>query len=137
MMCPTCQAETDFSLHIPSIIEHKGEEILQDDHVAVTLRDGTRVALRYPNGEDQLAVWNDKPNANEAEQNTVMIERCLVDHVGNRREFALNLGLADRRKIVAALDTGPKVTFKEVKLPCHNCEAELPLLFGWADLLLV
>ena len=109
----------------------------------VTLRDKTVVALHYPLGKDQKFVYDTNEELSPAGYNTRMIARCIdtVDG-GPLREtmatsYALELGMADRRKIVTALAGGPSVKFKEVEVPCTECGEAIPFAFGWADLLWV
>lgn len=136
--CPSCGAESDIAVHIPSMVEVHG--LPREDHpyVTVKLRSGTDLTLHYPTGEDQLYVYEMKADATDAEQNTFMIERCIeTDIKMPKREFARNLSMADRRKIVDALQKGPSLRFKEVEVSCQSCNSKIPFAFGWADLLFV
>jgi len=139
--CPTCQAANDITVDVEGLIEVKplaGEPVTK-----VTLRDKTVVALHYPLGKDQKFVYDTNEELSPAGYNTRMIARCIdtVDG-GPLREtmatsYALELGMADRRKIVTALAGGPSVKFKEVEVPCTECGEAIPFAFGWADLLWV
>lgn len=136
--CPTCGAYTDIEVHIPSMVEITGLPEEGNPYVTVTLRKGEKITLHYPTGEDQLYVYDVKADANEAEQNTFMIERCIETDVRMpKREYARMLSIADRRKIVDALQKGPSLRFKEVEVSCQSCNSVIPFAFGWADLLFV
>jgi hypothetical protein len=139
--CPTCQAANDINVDVEGLIEVKpleGEPLTK-----VALRDKTVVTLHYPLGKDQKFVYDTNEELSPAGYNTRMIARCIdtVDG-GPLREsmantYALELGMADRRKIVTALAGGPSVKFKEVEVPCTECGEAIPFAFGWADLLWV
>lgn len=139
--CPACDEANDIEVDIEGIIdvtELKGEPVTQ-----VTLRDGRKVDLHFPLGKDQKFVYDTKEETSQAGYNTRMIARC-IDAVDDRplrehesHKFALELGMADRRKIVTALAGGPSVKFKEVEVPCTECGEAIPFAFGWADLLWV
>jgi hypothetical protein len=141
--CPEC-GET-FNAHVPIrgvVVIHRLEED-NEPYVDVTLRDGSIVHLRYPNGEDQMSLFQGKEvaNRNTSERNTLLLGRC-IDHVDgktirNTTEYARNLGMADRRTLVDALGEGPRVEFKEVEVPCPECSIELPFKLSWADLLFI
>ena len=136
LVCPSCEGTNDVDVHIPSIINKVGS-MLESDTFEVKLRDGSTIELRYPTGTDQLQVLSEKKGATDQERNSFMLQRCIVSNVGNPREFVLSAGMADRRAMVDALGQGPRVEFKEVKVPCSHCNEILPFMFSWADLLLV
>lgn len=139
--CPTCLAANDITVDVEGLIEVKALE--GEPVTKVVLRDKTVVTLHYPLGKDQKFVYDTNEELSPAGYNTRMIARCIdtVDG-GPLREtmatsYALELGMADRRKIVTALAGGPSVKFKEVEVPCTECGEAIPFAFGWADLLWV
>jgi len=136
LICPACQGYNDIEVDIPELVERTGGPV-DSIETTVKLRNGNEVKLHYPTGADQLFAWSQKPGATDQERNTYLIQRCVVTDVGNRHDWALKLGMADRRKVMAALAEGPAITFKEVKVPCVHCGEDLPVVFSWADLLLV
>jgi hypothetical protein len=141
VVCPSCEEPNDLHVDVEGLIEItplEGEPVTE-----VTLRDGRVVALHYPTGKDQRFVYDTKEELGQASLNTRMIARCIdtvdgievPDQAAHR--MALELGMADRRKIVDALAGGPSVKFKEVEVPCSACGENIPFAFGWADLLWV
>lgn len=141
--CPACQALNDFTINVRDLVNINGLRSTTPTAV-VPLRGkkhkGKKVLVHYPTGEDQLFAWrahDDK--ATMVEMNTTIIERCVRtldgEPIMDRKDFALNLNAADRKTIVAAINDGPSVTFKEVPVTCSNCEANMPIVFGWSDLL--
>lgn len=139
--CPACDGANDITVDFEGLIEVT--ELKGEPGTRVTLRDGSKVDLHYPLGKDQKFVYDTKDDLTEAMANTRMIARCidtvderpLKEHEAHR--YALELGMADRRKIVTALAGGPSVKFKEVEVPCTECGEAIPFAFGWADLLWV
>lgn len=136
LRCPHCEALNDIEIDIPGMIVMKpmGTE---KPVTTVTLRDGKRITIRYPTGKDQMQVMLMKKGATEAEQNTFMLGRCIVnDNIPDRTKFARELGSADRRRLIEAMTSNaPSVSFKEVSVPCPSCNEAMPFAFGWADLL--
>jgi hypothetical protein len=141
--CPDCGAVFDAHVGVRGVVEvHRLEED-GDPYVDVELRDGSMVRLRYPNGEDQMSLFQGKDVAkkNSSERNTLLLGRCIdtVDGkaIRNAVDFARNLGMADRRTLMDTLGDGPRVEFKEVEVPCPECGSELPFKLSWAELLFI
>lgn len=139
--CPSCSGKNDIEVDVEGLLEVI--PLKEEPTFEVKLRDGRTVAMHYPLGKDQKAVYAGEADASQAELNTTMIARCIdtVDERPLREQaalkFARDMGMADRRKIVAALAAGPSVSFKEVEVPCTECGEAIPFAFGWADLLWV
>lgn len=136
VLCPHCEAVTDVEIDVPGLLDIRPMKT-PEPFTQVQLRDGKLITIRYPTGRDQMQVILSKKDPTMQEQNTAMIARCIVnDNIPNRGDFALKMGAADRRKLVAAMkDNAPSVTFKEVSVPCPSCSEPIPFAFGWADLL--
>jgi len=139
--CPECGETFNAHVGIRGVIDiHRLEED-DDPYTDVTLRDGSVIHLHYPNGEDQMSLFQGKEVAgkNSSERNTLLLGRCIESVDGkvirNAIDFARNLGMADRRTLIDALGKGPRVEFKEVEVPCPECGVELPFQLSWAELL--
>jgi hypothetical protein len=138
--CPECSGLNDIAIDVEGLT--KVTHFDGDPRIEVTLRDGRKLAIHYPLGKDQKFVYGAKEETSGPGYNTRMIARC-VDTVNaepffgeqSALKFALELGMADRRKIVTALASGPSVKFREVEVPCTECGEAIPFVFGWADLL--
>ena len=139
--CPTCDGSNDIEVDVEGLV--KVTKLEGEPTFTVKMRDGREVAAHYPIGADQKFVYDTKEETSQAGYNTRMIGRCIdtVDHQKMlphaAQRFALELGMADRRKIITALAGGPSVKFKEVEVPCTECGEAIPFAFGWADLLWV
>lgn len=135
--CPSCEALNDIMINLRAMLEVKGRVAPgEEPTVDVTLSTGQLVNFRYPNGLDQMQVYQTKRDASEPELNTFMLARCLQTKVGKApQDFIRNLSLPDRRNIVKTLSAAPSVAFKEVSVPCTSCNEMIPFAFGWADLL--
>lgn len=135
--CPMCGAGNEFTIHIPDYLDLRGLPEEDNIYVKVKLTDGSTLLCRYPTGADQSYTYSTKPDANDAERNTFMIERCIAETnlPLPAREFARKMSIPNRRAIVAALLGGPSLRFKEVSVLCSSCNEVIPFAFGWADLL--
>jgi hypothetical protein len=101
---------------------------------SVTLRDGTVIKLKQPNGTDSKFIA--KYAKNSAEQNTALISRCALVEYPDTLSWAKKLGIADRNALVKALldqKFGPQV--EEVNAPCGYCGEEISLAVDWVSLL--
>lgn len=134
--CPQCEQLNDFEVDIPDMLVIR-PMLTPDPWADVKLRDGRVIRVRYATGKDQLAVLQANGEATDAEMNTLMLGRCIVsDSIPDRTAFARELGVVDRKALVKALTgNAPDVSFREVSVPCPQCETEIPFTFGWADLL--
>jgi hypothetical protein len=137
IQCATCEAYNDFEIDIRGLMKYtdmKTEQPYSD----VTLKSGKVVRVRYVTGLDQIQVLSTNIKATDAEMNTKMLGRCIVDEtLPDKTSFARELGGGDRRRLISALlGNAPSVDFEEVKVPCPQCATEIPFVFGWADLLL-
>jgi len=78
---------------------------------------------------------------NVAEINTDMLAKCVIleedKTVEERKEWARNLSIKDRRTLTEALlavNIGPKL--REVNTQCASCGNDMPILLDWVSLLL-
>lgn len=142
MECPSCGALNDIDVDIPGLLKYTPMRT-EAPEATVKLRGNPKyphvksIVVRYPTGADQLHIYQEKKDASEAEINTAMLARCVKhDSVPDRRDFALSLGLADRKAAIKAIyDNQPSMSFEEVPVHCTSCNEAIPFVFGWADLL--
>lgn len=134
LTCPHCKQDTDLSIDIDEDFAVEGTEEDAAKEISVTLRNGKVVNFRHPNGADSKIIG--KRAKNVAEQNTLMISRCLMLDVPNKDEWARNLNIGDRTKIIDAIlavKIGPKAG--EVNDPCPSCGEQIILPLDWVSLL--
>jgi len=117
--------------------EFKRKEATFDvrEHLSVELSNGTTVKLRLPVGFDSQHVA--KKAKTTAEQNTLMIARCLIADKGvNVEEWAKSLNLKDRALVIKTLmENQPGPEIGEVNAQCATCGEDLNIVLDWASLL--
>lgn len=133
--CPHCKEETDLSVNVDKDFPIQGSEKDADEDIEVILRDGKKYKFRHPNGSDSREI--NRKAKTSAEQNTMMISRCIIDSpIRDSAAWARNLSIGDRNKIVDAIlekKIGPKVG--EVNDPCPSCGEQIILPLDWVSLL--
>ena len=132
--CPGCNGENDVNVDLSDTFPVLGttEEIRKIR--TSTLRDGTVVKLKQPNGGDSRFVA--KYAKTTAEQNTALISRCALIEVPDKLAWAKKLGLADRNALIKEImgqKFGPQA--EEVNAPCGHCGDNLSLSIDWVSLL--
>jgi len=132
--CQSCEASNDV---IVSLDEFERKQPKQDPQVPMkfTLANGEVVELRLPSGMDSQVT--SKKAKNVAEQNTLILARCLVSpNVKNTVDWAKGLGIKDRSMIIKALlDNQPGPQIGEVNAQCATCGEDLNIVLDWASLL--
>ena len=137
--CQKCHAFNDIEVQVEELLEYTGTDVRNPESRSVRLRDDTEVTFRFPKGKDVTAVAQGQNPLTPAEVDTELIAMVLHEVSGrkqaNPREWARNLGMADRRRIVEAINQQPTMKFKEVEVSCTSCGSAMPPVIGWADLL--
>lgn len=132
--CRSCESSNDVFV---SMDNFKRKEATFDvrEHLSVELSNGTKVKLRLPVGFDSQHVA--KKAKTTAEQNTLMIARCLVADKGvNVEEWAKSLNLKDRALVIKTLmENQPGPEIGEVSAQCATCGEDLNIVLDWASLL--
>lgn len=132
--CNSCTASNDVTV---SLDEFRNREVDIDPHepLKFTLNNGSQVELRLPSGADSEIVA--KKAKTVAEQNTLMLARCLLSpRVSSPQDWAKNLGLKDRNDLVKRLlESQPGPVIGEVNAQCATCGSDLNIVLDWASLL--
>lgn len=135
--CPHCAEASDLTFHL-SEIEITSPPLHQQEYF-VHLRDGRSAKLRLPNGDDQAKIY-EREDYTVAEQNSLMISRCVLELTGPDGaampvgpELGRSLGIADRKAIVKAMAAhtfGPQL--ENIKIIHEACgkETAVPLALG-------
>lgn len=134
LSCPHCSQDVDLSINLDEDFSIQGTEEDAERDISVVFKNGMEYQFRLPNGEDSLAIT--KKSKNLAEQNTLMISRCVTTPVQNKEAWARNLNIGDRTKVVNAIfdvKIGPKAG--EVNDPCPSCGKTINLPLDWVSLL--
>jgi hypothetical protein len=132
--CTTCGQSNDVFVDISTFPEKPLKEGV-GPKVSTTLKDGTVVEFRLPNGHDSLE--SVKVAKTTAEQNTFLLARCVTNVTGNTHIWAKELGMADRAKLIKTLlDAQPGPEIGEVEARCAECNETFAIMLDWASLLL-
>lgn len=132
--CNSCGQSNDVFVDISTFPEKPLKEGV-GPKVSATLKDGTIVEFRLPNGHDSLE--SVKVAKTTAEQNTFLLARCVTNVTGNTSIWAKELGMADRAKLIKTLlDAQPGPEIGEVEARCADCGETFAIMLDWASLLL-
>lgn len=133
--CPGCGDQLDITVDL-STLDTKELENPEKREFEVSLRKGAAI-VRLATGADQEAVM-DMGVATGAEENTLLLSRCVLSINGkkvNTREQVKQLGLADRKALIAFLaEQQPGPRYDEVKSKHEDCETEFPIYLAVDDL---
>jgi len=134
VICNSCQASNDIVVPITDF-ERKNEHIDVYKPLVGTLANGKTVSFRLPTGADSQYVA--KKAKNTAEQNTLMLARCVSsEDVKNAENWAKSLGIKDRANLVKILlDSQPGPQIGEVNAQCATCNEQIIFVLDWASLL--
>lgn len=135
-ICPGCGEKLDITIDL-STIETKKLADPEKREYEVPLRKGVAL-VRIPTVADSDAVM-EQPILNEAEQNTLILSRCVISISGKKvngsKDAVKKLGSSDRQAIVkffSEIQPGP--LYDEVKSKHEVCETEFPLFLTVDDL---
>ena len=132
--CSSCGQSNDVFVDISTFPEKPLKEGV-GPKVSTSLKDGTVVEFRLPNGHDSLEAL--KAAKTSAEQNTFLLARCVTNVQGSTTVWAKELGMADRSKLIKTLlDAQPGPEIGEVKARCADCGEPFEIMLDWASLLL-
>ena len=132
VICNSCSGSNDV---LVSVDEFPIKEATGDvrEPIKITLKNGTEVQFRLPNGLDSQIVA--RKGKTTAEQNTIMLSRCVIG-IDNAADWAKNLNMADRSEVISTLlDAQPGPQIGEVKAQCAHCSEDMIIMLDWASLL--
>ena len=135
--CGTCQSEQEVEI------------ILSVDFKIKTVEDPQKTLFTYRTAKDELIEWRPATGADQmealkrkgstvAEQNTVMLSRCIVKVNGELPLdpilFARSMSMRDRQGLLTDLVARQPDVDLTLTTKCVVCDADQTLAFGWADL---
>lgn len=136
LFCGNCQESNDVTINLDEDFKVEGTPDDMTRPIQVKLKDGSTVSFNYPTtGDSRYAT---KKGKTTAEQNTLIISRCLVSEMDrdSRESWAKKLSLVDRKKITKAINSAqPGPRMEEVKTQCAHCDEELTVVIDWVSLL--
>lgn len=137
IICPTCGEDFAATISLGAI----EPTTVTSGRLTVPMRKGGYAIVRYPNGADQAAMLA-IPKATDAERNTFLLGRCLVEvrdaqgtATPGSADLARSLGMGDIRTILkqlAATQPGPRLL--DVSIEHEACGGEVPLPLSVADI---
>jgi hypothetical protein len=137
ILCPHCGEDFVATISLGDI----QPQTVTSSRLTIPMRKGGCAIVRYPTGADQAAMLA-IPKATDAERNTFLLGRCLVEVRGAQgnvtagsADLAKSLGMGDIRTILkqlAATQPGPRLL--EVSIEHEACGGEVPLPLSVADI---
>lgn len=134
--CTECDTEQEFTLILSQDLKPKEVPDIEQS-VVYTTKKGDVLDVRAALGADQEETLG-KKGASLAEQNTILLSRCITKRNGelivNPLEYARGLGIKDRLALLDKLmERQPSVSL-DLKTTCVACSAEQNIALGWGDL---
>lgn len=134
--CTLCQVEQEFALLLDQDFKPKVVED-NDAHLQYTTRQGDTLDVRSAVGADQEEALGRK-GSSVAEQNTVLLSRCITKRNGelipDPLGYARALGIKDRLSLLDKLvERQPSISL-ELKTTCVSCGGEQRIGLTWGDL---
>lgn len=135
--CQNCQEQQQLTVVLSEDFPMESVPDVERTEFDFTTSKGDRIMYRPAIGADQMEALKRK-NATTAEQNTIILSRCIKevngDLVLDPLAYARNLSLRDRSGILADLLTHQPSVNMTVTVDCVACREEQVIPLGWADL---
>jgi hypothetical protein len=137
MTCQFCQQKQDLRLDLDEDFKPLPVKHVEDESFAYVTSRGERLTVRTATGADQQEVLSRK-GASNAEQNTILLARCIIDCEGevivDPIDFARAMSMRDRRALLdEMLARQPRVDLT-VTVNCVSCKEAQTVELGWMDL---
>jgi hypothetical protein len=134
-VCTMCTAEQTMGLILSEDLAPKQVDVVEMN--SFTTSKGDVLDFRAAVGSDQEEAVSRK-GATPAEQNTVMISRCVTKRNGeiivDPMQFARNMGMRDRQQLLQALVEMQPTINLELKTQCAACGGDQTVALGWGDI---
>jgi hypothetical protein len=136
--CPSCGESQDLTVVLSEDFPVQSVPDVERTEFDFVTSKGDRIVFRPAIGADQIEALKRK-NATMAEQNTVMLSRCMkrvnddpviVDPV----LYARKLSMKDRQALLGELVSHQPKVDMNVTVNCVSCREEQMIPLGWADL---
>jgi hypothetical protein len=135
--CQSCQEQQELTVVLSEDFPMDVVADVERTEFDFTTSKGDRVLYRPAVGADQMEALKRK-NATSAEQNTIMLSRCIKEVNGalvvDPMAYARNLPLRDRNGLLAELVSRQPTVNMTVTVDCVACREEQVIPLGWADL---
>lgn len=135
--CQSCQEKQQLTVVLSEDFPVQTVDDIERTEFEFTTSKGERVVYRPAIGADQMEALKRK-NATLAEQNTIMLARCIKEVNGqmvlDSTAYARNLPLRDRTALLGDLVSRQPTVNMTVTVDCVACREEQVIPLGWADL---
>ena len=135
--CGACSVEQEVTLLLSEDFKPTEVENLQTFTYTYTTRKKDTISYRLVTGADQYEVVR-KKGASVAEQNTLILSRCIVQVNGQMVpdgiSYARNMSMKDREKLLGEMMSKQPDVDLTVTTACVGCGGDIVLPLGWTDL---
>lgn len=135
--CQACNEQQQLTVVLSEDFPMQSVPDIERTEFDFTTSKGERIMYRPAIGADQMEALKRK-NATLAEQNTIMLSRCIKEVDGqlvlDPTTYARNLPLRDRNALLGELVSRQPTVNMTVTVDCVACREEQVIPLGWADL---
>jgi hypothetical protein len=135
--CPSCDEEQDLFLFLAEDFKAREVADVARTEFTYTTRRGDVLSYRPAIGSDQIEALG-KKGASPAEQNTVMLSRCIKTANGqmlvNPVEFARGMSMMDRQALLEELVERQPSVDMAITINCVACREDHTIPLGWGDI---
>ena len=134
--CQSCGVAQDVTLLLDTDFPPQKVDDVDATTLEHTTSKGDVLTYRGALGADQEAVM-DKKGLSVAEQNTLMLERCITKRNGelipDAHGYARGLPMRDRQKLLELIVARQPQIDLNITTTCVSCSAQQTLGLGWGD----
>jgi hypothetical protein len=134
--CQSCGTDQDVTLLLDNDFPPQEVENVEATTLDHTTSQGDVITYKAALGADQEAVM-DKKGLTVAQQNTLMLSRCITKRNGelipDPHGYALGLPMRDRQKILELIVARQPQIDLNITTTCVACSASQTLGMGWGD----
>lgn len=135
-VCPHCEMQNEVDVIISEDFKPEVKEPIKPTYEFTTSK-GEVIVYRLANGFDQLSLSR-KKGLTVAQANSSILHDCILSVDGmppfSPMEFVLNMGMKDRRELLARMEDAQPGVDMGLSLNCPNCGEDVKLLVSWEDI---
>ena len=132
-----CGEEQDLILTLSEDFQPRQVDDIEETEFYYATSKGDRIAFRPVVGADQVEALRRK-NATQAEQNSIILSRCIKSLNGNLIVDPLNysrgMSMADRNGLLNAIAERQPTVDMTVTIECVACREPQTITLGWGDI---
>jgi hypothetical protein len=135
--CTQCEVEQEFTLILSQDFKPKEVEDIESMTFQFQTKHGDLLDVRSAVGADQEEALG-KKGASNAEQNTILLSRCITKRnnelIPDPLGYVRALGINDRLTLLERLVKRQPSVSLDLKTNCVSCSAEQRIMLSWGDL---